>query len=476
MNARLSGLLLVLPLVGCAISAREPPGPGPLPQHYALVALPAAPLQADGAEQRLLPAMAPLPQWWRAYRSDALDALVAEGLAGNATLASAQATLRAAREELRAQIGGNLLPGIDVGFDQSRQRALGLPGFAHETFLYDVFALEAQASYRFDFFGAARLADRSLAGQVQVQALQFESIRRALAANIVVATISVAALNEELQASESAAALAERNADQVRERAALGGASRPDVEAAEASAAAAAGGVPVLRQQLLAARHAQAVLLGRRPDQAPEPLALSALQVPDRIPVSVPAALLQQRPDIRAAEAAVRAAANAAGAAEAALFPTLSLTAAFGRGGFDWSTFNGPGGAIWSVGAGLTAPVFHGGALRARHREAEAQYDAAAWQYRQTVLGAFQEVGNALSALEQDTLALSQAGRAATAAAGAAADLQERYRWGAVPLSATFLAGQQDQDARVGLLRARAARLLDTATLLQAMGEVPRVD
>jgi len=126
-----------------------------------------------------------------------------------------------------------------------------------------------------------------------------------------------------------------------------------------------------LRTQAAAVRHAQAVLLGRTPDQAPEPLTLDALHLPDRVPVSVPSDLLHQRPDILAAEAAVRATADEAGAATAALFPSLTLSAAYGRGGFDWSTFTSPAGAIWSVGASLTQPLFHGGALVARKHQYE---------------------------------------------------------------------------------------------------------
>jgi outer membrane protein TolC len=116
----------------------------------------------------------------------------------------------------------------------------------------------------------------------------------------------------------------------------------------------------------LAVRQAQAVLLGRTPDQAPAPLPLDALHLPEDVPVSVASDLLHQRPDILAAEAAVHAAADAAGAATASLFPSVTLSAAYGRGGFNWSTFTSPAGAIWSVGAQLTQPLFHGSALVAR--------------------------------------------------------------------------------------------------------------
>ncbi len=165
-----------------------------------------------------------------------------------------------------------------------------------------------------------------------------------------------------------------------------------------------------------AVRHAQAVLLGRTPDQAPAPLPLASLHLPETLPVSVPSELLHQRPDILAAEAAVRAAADEAGAATASMFPSLSLSASYGRGGFDWSTFTSPAGAIWSVGAQLTQPLFHGGALMARRRQYQANYEAAVSQYKQTVISAFRTVADTLVSLEEDAHTVAETRRAADAA------------------------------------------------------------
>jgi NodT family efflux transporter outer membrane factor (OMF) lipoprotein len=362
-----------------------------------------------------------------------------------------------------------------VSFSPSRQRALAIPTLSQQTFLYNVFAAEVKTSYTFDFFGAAVLADRALARQVQQQDYQLESVRRALAGNIVVATINAASLQEQVAATEELVALGERRAQQTAARYALGGASLDETLADQENAATAAAALPSLRAQALAMRHTQAVLLGRTPDQAPEPLPLHSLRVPDSVPLSVPSELLHQRPDILAAEAGVRAAADEAGAAAAALFPSLTLSASYGRGGFDWSTFSSPAGAIWSVGASLTQPLFHGGALVARKRQYEANYSAAVSQYRQTVLAAFQNVADTLVSLEEDANALAQSERAANAARGMDRDAEARYRLGASPLYATLTARQQYQSANVQYVRARAARLSDTAALFVSMGN-PRED
>jgi NodT family efflux transporter outer membrane factor (OMF) lipoprotein len=454
---------------------REPPQMS-LPAHYTAAApepnTDARPSEGAGAADNTAPARA-IADWWTVYGSATLDAWVDEGLRASPSLGAARHHLDAARELLRGQVGSSLLPSVDVGFDPSRQRALSLPGLPQQTFLYNVFAAEIKTSYSFDFFGAAVLADRALAGQVRQQSYEWEASRRALAANIVVAAIDAASLREQLAATEELVAIAERRAAQTAARFRLGSAPRTEMLAADEDAATVAASLPSLRAELLAVRHTQALLMGRTPDGAPEPLALDALELPARVPVSVPSDLLHQRPDILAAEAAVRASADKAGAAAASMFPTLSLSAAYGRGGFDWSTFTSPAGAIWSVGGSLTQPLLHGGALRARKRQYEAEYAAAVDDYRQTVLAAFKNVADTLVALESDAAALAQYQRAAEAAEAFDRDTAARYRLGATPLNLSLAARQQFRSMRVQYLRARAARLADSAALFDAMGTAP---
>ena len=472
--AKLLGVLLAgSALSACAIDPHADASKTALPQRYTASEQPVVSAVAEAAAQRFTLGARPVPAWWEAYGSSALDDLVREGLDHSPSLAAAQGSLQAARQGLRAQVGESLLPQVDAGFAPSRQRALAMPGLPQQTLLYDVFALQAQASYTFDFFGAALHADRALAAQVDEQSFQVDAARRDLAASIVTLSIEVAALQEQVQATTAMVALAEQAAQQAGDRQALGAASRGDAELAQLDAAQQAAGLPALRSQLAVLRHAQAVLLGRNPQDAPPPLPLAQLHLPQEVPVSVPSALLHQRPDILGAEAALRAAANAADAAAASLFPSLTLSASYGHGAFDWGTFTSPEGVIWSVGASLTQPLFHGGALLARKHQYQAAYEAAAAQYRQTVLSAFQDVADRLATLDEDANALAQSERAAAAAQRAAADIEAKYRLGSVPFSATLMAGRQYQGAWVALLRARAARLSDTAALFRSMGEPP---
>ena len=474
MRAKVLSVALALSVSACSLfgPSREPPKILSDPQ-YSVESLPAQLPSADGVAQQLVTGARPVPEWWKAYQSDTLDVLVGEGLKNSPSLAAAQNTLQAARETLRSQIGDSLFPQVDLSFDPSRQRTLGIPILPQQTFLEDIFVAQVKASYTFDFFGASVLADRALARQVQQQALEFESTRRALAANIVKATINAASLQEQVTATEKLVELGEQRARQVAARYKLGSASHDEMLSAEQDAANAAASLPALRAQALAVRHAQAVLLGRTPSQAPIPLSLDDLHLPDSVPVAVPSDLLHQRPDILAAEAAVRATADEAGAATASMFPSLTLSASYGRGGFDWSTFSSPAGVIWGVGASLTQPLFHGGALVARKRQYEATHDAAVAQYKQTVLSAFGNVADTLVSLDEDANTLVQARRAADAAGSTASDTESRYKLGAMPFYATLTAGQQYQAAQVQYVRARAARLADTAALFESMGDPP---
>jgi NodT family efflux transporter outer membrane factor (OMF) lipoprotein len=465
---------LGLVLAGCGAFGppRDPPRI-PTSANYSVTAARAELPGADGVAQQLKQNAPPIRQWWKEYRSEELDAMVDEALANSPSIAAAQSNLKAARESLRSQIGNSLFPSVDLGASPNRERALGIPVLPQETFIENIFVAQVQASYTFDFFGAAVLADRALARQVQEQALQLESTRRALATNVVMAAINSASLQAQVDAVSELVAASEERARQTAARYKMGSAAREDMLGAEADAANAAATLPPLRAQLLAVRHAQAVLLGRRPDQAPTPFSLASLHLPETLPVSVQSELLHQRPDILAAEAAVRAAADEAGAATASLFPSLSLSTSYGRGGFDWSTFTSPAGAIWGVGAQLTQPLFHGGALQARRRQYQANYEAAVSQYKLTVISAFRSVADSLVSLDEDAQTLSETRRAAEAGRALKEDSESRYRLGSVPWFTVLAAREQYENAVVQDLRARAARLADSAALFDAMG-VPR--
>ncbi|BAN25760.1 efflux transporter outer membrane subunit [Caballeronia insecticola] len=468
---RTHALIAACALLGACSFGRDGKPPAmPQPAHYGAQPQPDTSVTAEGAAQRFVTGAKPVPEWWKLYRSDALDALVDEGLRASPSLAAADKSLVAAREQLRAQVGSSLLPSIDAGAQATRQRGLGIPEVGPPTVLYNLFVGQIQAQYTFDIFGAARFANASLAAQVDQQAFQLDAARRALAANIVTGAIGAAALHAQIDVTERLIALAADDAHDAERRYALGSASRAEMFSAQQNAASLAAQLPGLRAQWLATRHALAVLLGRTPDRAPDDLDLASLTVPADVPVVLPSELLQTRPDIQAADAALKAAAAQVGVATAQLFPSLSLSASMGKGGFSWPTALSGAGALWSVGASLSQPIFHGGALLAQRRAAIAAYDAAVDQYKQTVLAAFQNVANTLASLETDSEALAFADTASSKARDVSADAAARVRLGAIPPRAARGSEQQYLNARLSTIRASSARMSDTAALFQAMG------
>jgi NodT family efflux transporter outer membrane factor (OMF) lipoprotein len=394
-------------------------------------------------------------------------------LRNNPSLTATRHTLEAAHQLLRAQVGANTLPSLDAQTQTSRQRALGFPDVGPPTNLYDVYAGQLSLSYNFDVFGATRHGIEQSAAQVDQQSYEFDAAKRALAANIVIAAVSAASLDEQVSTTEKLSKLAHDQANLAQRSYQLGAASHDDVLSLQQQAASIDTSLPPLRAQAQRARHALAVLMGRTPDQAPSNLTLAQLHLPADVPVSVPSELLQQRPDVLASEAAVHAASAQVGVATANLFPHISLSASLGSAAFKPSNLFTGAGSIWSAGLALTQPIFHGGALLAQRRAAIASYNAALAQYQQAVLNAFQNVADTLTALNEDALTLQAAQAAASAAQQSFADTDARYRLGAAPYPSAVLSEQHWQSATLTEIQARAARLADTAALFQAMGTPP---
>ncbi|WP_241240920.1 efflux transporter outer membrane subunit [Burkholderia cenocepacia] len=463
------------PLAGCAWFAPsgEPPAM-PSPAHYGAPQIEQT-VSAQGVAQQFEVGAQPVPDWWKQYRSDALNALVDEGLRNSPTLSAASHSLDAAREQLRGQIGSSMLPSIDAVGQATRQRARRADSRARRAnaAVRHVRRATAGELYGRPVRRVALREPRALAKRVDVSAFQLESARRALAANIVTASITVSVLNAQIDTTERLVALANDQAHDAERRHALGSASRSDALNARQSADTFAASLPALRQQRDSARHALAVLVGRTPDRPPADLALADLHLPEQVPVVVPSDLLQSRPDIQAADAGLKAAAAEVGLATAQMFPQLSLSAAMGKGGFSWPTMLSGAGSIWNIGASLSQPIFHGGALLAQRRAAKATYEAAVDQYKQAVLGAFQNVADSLAALEHDAEALDASSRAARSARGAYDDAAARVRLGALPPSAARASELQYRNARLDEIRATGARFADTARLYQAMGTPP---
>ncbi|HEY4172840.1 MAG TPA: efflux transporter outer membrane subunit, partial [Rhodopila sp.] len=257
----------------------------------------------------------------------------------------------------------------------------------------------------------------------------------------------------------------------TRRRFQLGGVSQVDVLQQQSLLDTQVATLPGLRKQLQQTRNQLSVYLGGHPDQYTMPtLTLDSLTLPQDLPVSLPSKLVEQRPDIRAYGELLHSATAAVGVATANMLPQISLTGSYGREGSTPSNLFTPEGIVWSIAASLTQPIFEGGTLKARKRAAQAALEVAAAQYSSTVNTAFQNVANALVAIQRDAETLQAALAAQKTAAASLAVARSQYTAGAGTYLNVLTAEQTDYSSRLNLITARAARFTDTVALFQALG------
>ncbi len=410
-------------------------------------------------------------EWWTLYRSPALDTLVRQALAANPDLQAAQAALRQARETATAQ-EGPLYPTVDASASMSRNRISGATfGQPGTSFLYSLATAQLSVAYDLDIFGRNRRAAEAAEAQAENQRFQLEAAYLTLTSNVVVAAVQEASLRAQIAATRDIVAAETTQLDMVRRQFALGGASKADVLAQEATVAQTRATLPALEKSLAQQRNLLTALAGRFPSQEIEQkFDLAAMELPLEIPVSLPSNLLDQRPDIQAAAASLHQASAEVGVATANMLPQLTLSASYGSMA---STADGlfyPGTSIWSLGTGLTQPLFHGGQLLHQRRAAVAAFDQAAAQYRSTVLTAFRNVADALRALQTDADAVRQQAAADRAATGSLELARTQFAEGGISYLTLLNAQNTSNQARIALVQAQAARLSDTAALFQALG------
>ncbi len=464
-------------LAGCAVGPefRTPAAPDaktftstPLPRET--VASPGT----GGSAQRFVPGQEIPEQWWELFHSGQLDTLIRQSLAGSPTLDAAQATLREAQENLRARTGTVYYPGVDGSFTASRQKftgaSFGQPAAGGNTF--SLFNASVNVSYVLDLFGGGRRELEALKAQVDYQRFQLEGARLTIASSVVTTAIQESSLRAQILTTQEILAVQEKQLDLVQRQFELGGASRSDVLVQQTLLMQTRALLPPLEKELARTRHLLAVLAGMFPGEAAamHEFNIDELRLPRELPVSLPSSVVKQRPDIRAAEELIHAASAQIGVATANLYPQITLAGSLGSEATAIENLFTSGTSIWSLGAGLLQPIFHGGELTARRRAAIAAYDQAAAQYRQVVLQAFQNVADVLRALELDAQTLKAQVAAETAARETLEVTQKQFELGAVRYLSLLVAVRQYQQARINTIQAQAARFADTAALFQALG------
>jgi NodT family efflux transporter outer membrane factor (OMF) lipoprotein len=458
-------------LCGCAVGPdfqrpRAPDAGGYTPEPLA----PTAAAETRGGQAQRFVRDLDIPgQWWTLFRCDALNRLIQQALENNPDIDVAQAALRQANEQVRAREGA-LFPSADGGIQAERERLAGaIIGEPHYNPTFSVITASLSVSYVPDVFGGTRRRIESLAAQADYQRFQLEATYLTLTSNLVVAAVQEASLRGRIAATEQVLKIEGGELNLIRQRFQVGVVSRADILLQETTIDQTRGTLPPLRKQLAQVRNRLAALVGRLPDQgASESFDLDGLRLPEDLPVSLPSQLVEQRPDVRAVEAQLHAASAGVGVATANQLPQFSITGAVGTTTTGLGTL--PGTEVWSLGGGIAQTLFDAGTLLHEKRAAVAAFDEATAEYRSTVLKAFQNVSDALRALQADADDLV-AQDATERSAFASLELARRqFHADTIDYVTVLIAERAWQQARINRIQAEGNRYADTAALFQALG------
>ncbi|HTS54501.1 MAG TPA: efflux transporter outer membrane subunit, partial [Burkholderiales bacterium] len=343
---------------------------------------------AGGQEQRFALGEDIAQQWWTLFRSPELNALIEQALKANPDMQAAQAALVQAMELVYAQMGF-YYPSVQAGLSASRQKnAVGTlaPTLSSGSPLFNLYTAEVGVSYTLDAWGGNRRQVESLKAQAESQRFQLEATYLTLTSNVVVAAVQEASLRAQIAATGQVIKIETEVVDIFRRQNELGAIAMAEVVAQEATLAQLQATLPTLKKQLAQQRNLLARLAGRFPSQEPaQRFELAALSLPEQLPVSLPSKLVEQRPDVRAAEAQLHSASAQVGVSTANMLPQVTLSATGGTTATQISQWFSPGNQFWSLGASLTQTLFDGGTLLHRKRAAEAALDQAGAQYRSSV-------------------------------------------------------------------------------------------
>ena len=414
-------------------------------------------------------------EWWTLFGSPTLNDLIRQAVRGNHGLSAARETLAQAQAAVDAE-SGSLMPQVSLDAIAGRQK-YGVALFGPSNFFIPPFTYYEAGpafSWTLDLFGGGQRRVERQQAMAAYQSHEMEALYVALTGNVASQTVQLAALRSEineaeklLQADTQLLTLTQASFD-------AGAGTRSDVLNAQSRLAADRALLPPLKQRYSLSAHTLSVLVGRAPgDWSPPDVAFGQLAFPPELPLALPSELVRKRPDILAAEANLHAASATVGIATANLYPSLTLSAnMFQEALTPTRLFYGASNA-WALAGGLSAPIFDGGTLSAQKREAEHAFQAALSEYRQTVVHAFGQVADVLTALSHDGEFLNAMSTGAQTAHTALDIARKSYEAGNTGLLDVALARRSDALAQLQLADARVNQYLDAIRLFVALGGSP---
>ena len=457
-------------LGGCAVGPNFVRPAAPDTDRYTHEAQPEATVKADGQAQHFTPGTDIPADWWRLFKSPQLDAIVRQAISNNPTLQAAEASLRQSQDNLRAGYG-LYFPQGQAGASASRQLTAPVQqGSQSSGSIFNLFTASGTISYTLDVFGGKRRTVEGLRAQADSQRYESKAAFLALSANVVNTSVARAAYMAQIRATEQLIELENQQLHLAETQVRAGTAPYSTVLSVRSLISANQALLAPLEQNASQAEHLLAMLEGVVPSKANLPdIDLAELSLPADLPLSLPSDLVNQRPDILSSEALMHLASANIGIATAAMFPSFSLSGTYGGASTTLANLSAVS-KFWSIGPTATTPVFQGNSLWYVRRASIDAYQQSQATYRQTVLGAFEQVADSLKALEHDAEGLQAQVEAQRAAGEALNLLQVNYRAGLVAFPDVLTADVQFLQATIGWLQALAQRHQDTVALFVALG------
>ncbi len=437
---------------------------GPFFEKPEIVTPPAWVQQTDGAN------VWPDRTWWEGFGSAELDSFVAAATTGNYDLAAALSRIRQAEAQVRVA-GAALLPSISAGAGANRNFTgrTSTTG-ATSRAVSNTYQASLNASYQLDLFGGNKSNAEASAARLQSSQFDRETVAITLHSDVASTYFLVLSLRDRIRLAEDTLRIAEEVLSVVQARLSLGAGSDLEVAQQRSTVASQRAAVVALQQAETETINALAVLLGRNPEGfMVQGNSLGDLQLP-QVAAGLPSELLLRRPDLRSAEAGLRAGKFDVAAARAARFPSIDLSLQGGGQSAALSGLFGPGGLFVGFGASLAAPIFEGGRLQAQEDLSAARYQELELTYRSAILAAFRDTENALSSTTTSTSQYGYAREAYDQAREAYRIVEVQLRAGSVDFVTLLDAQRTVFQANDGLVQADLARYNALVTLFEALG------
>jgi NodT family efflux transporter outer membrane factor (OMF) lipoprotein len=469
MQKNISCILLLFFITACTVG---PDFHRPLPptvQHYTRENI-----ESQSSDGMRFAYNKPLPkQWWQLFNSKAINDLITEALAHNQTLAASGATLVQAQQNLNA-VAGTQLPQVGLNAAVTPQQfAPVIYGFdSFPTTAFVLYTASVNVSYNLDLFGALKRQVEAYGALVEYQAYQLQGAKITLVGNVTNIVFKVALLNAQITNTKAIITAQESLLEIARKQLLTGGIAKIDVNSIEKTLLQTKASLPDLEKSLDQTKNLLAVYLGR----APSEIKISDFKLDDfktlqEIPLTLPSDLARQRPDILASEALLHQASAQVGVATANMYPQFNILASGGpiAAQNTWQSLSGQS-WIWSIGPGMTLPIFTGGTLNAQRKAAIAGFEIALANYKQTVLQGLQNVADCLSALKQDSKALIFQEKYYTTANENLFITKGQYNAGGASLNQLLNSQILLNQALIAREQASSLKLSDTVALFQALG------